>query len=44
MTEMPDDREDVGLNECAHCEGMFVPDDMEGDHCRQCTAELFGDD
>jgi hypothetical protein len=48
---MPDHRregedfgQDEGLNACVWCEGMFVPSDMEGEHCRQCAAELFGDD
>lgn len=32
------------LVECAFCEGLFLPDDMNGEHCRECASELFGDD
>lgn len=32
------------LIECANCGGDFLPEDMEGDHCRQCVAELFAND
>lgn len=33
-----------GMNHCEWCEGMFVPDDMDGEHCRGCAEELFGPD
>lgn len=33
-----------GLVECAHCEGLFLPEDMNGEHCADCAAELFGDE
>jgi hypothetical protein len=32
------------LIECAHCEGLFLSEDMNGEHCRECASELFGDD
>jgi len=35
---------DDGFDACAWCGGDFVPDDMDGEHCRQCAADLFGED
>lgn len=35
---------DDGLVSCDHCEGRFDRSDMDGDHCRDCAAELFGGD
>lgn len=32
------------LISCAHCEGLFLPEDMDGEHCRECAGELFGND
>lgn len=40
---MSDDSDD-GMVECANCEGMFMLEDMDADHCRECAAEIFGDD
>jgi hypothetical protein len=31
------------LVECAYCLGAFLPEDMDGEHCRECAAELFND-
>lgn len=31
------------LVECANCGGAFLPEDMDGEHCRECAAELFDD-
>ena len=28
---------------CAHCEGEFLPEDMDLEHCHDCSEELFGD-
>lgn len=33
-----------GMVQCAWCEGWFLPDDMDGEHCRECTHEIFSDD
>lgn len=38
------DDEDDGTVECAFCGGAFLPDDMDGEHCRECAGELFGDE
>lgn len=27
---------------CAFCEGDFLPEDMDGEHCRDCADALFG--
>ncbi len=32
------------MRTCDHCEGAFLPDDMDGDHCRECSDMLFGDE
>lgn len=32
------------LVECAHCAGLFLREDMDGEHCRECADEIFGDD
>lgn len=32
------------LTACAHCEGLFLREDMDGEHCRECVCELFGND
>lgn len=32
------------LIECVSCGGDFLSEDMEGEHCRDCAEELFGDD
>lgn len=29
--------------ECDYCGGTFPPCEMDGDHCHDCAAELFGD-
>lgn len=41
---MNDDGPFDGLVECQNCNGHFLPDDMIGEHCRECAADLFGDD
>ena len=34
---------DDGLRGCDACAGDFLPEDLDGDHCRDCADELFGD-
>lgn len=41
MSILGDDPFDAFV-ECAYCGGDFLPDDMEGEHCRECADELFG--
>lgn len=36
--------DDDGMQECANCEGLFLPEDMNGEHCRECADEIFGDE
>lgn len=38
-----DDQADDGCLTCEHCQGRFLPGDMDGDHCLECAAEIFGD-
>ncbi len=33
-----------GMKRCDYCEGFFLPEDMDGDHCVECAGDLFGDD
>lgn len=33
-----------GMDSCAHCGGSFFAEDMDGEHCRGCAEEIFGDD
>lgn len=28
---------------CANCLGEFLPEDMDGEHCRDCCEEIFGE-
>jgi len=38
-------KEDQGDDDCLtceHCQGRFLPEDMDGEHCRECAAEIFG--
>ncbi len=45
MIDMPDYIDPhEGLVECGWCEGMFVPDDMTGEHCRDCAEKPFDGD
>lgn len=39
MSEPFDPIED--MKTCDFCEGSFLPDDMDGDHCLACADELF---
>lgn len=39
-----DDDVPEGMVVCEFCEGVFLPEDMEGEHCRDCVVELFGDE
>lgn len=32
------------MRTCDNCGGEFLPEDMDGDHCRECAEELFGDE
>ena len=36
--------EDDGFEVCANCGGEFDRADMDGEHCRECSAQIFGDD
>ena len=40
----PDAIESDDLGECAFCAGLFLFDDMDGEHCCACSVELFGHD
>lgn len=33
-----------GMVMCDNCGGDFLPEDMDGDHCGECAAEIFGDE
>ncbi len=41
MADDPDQPEGTVI--CENCHGYFLPEDMSGEHCLECTAELFGD-
>lgn len=43
LTDRGDELVSEDLVECAHCQGMFLPEDMDGEHCRDCAEALFGD-
>ena len=32
---------DANMRTCEWCEGQFLPEDMDGEHCRSCAADLF---
>lgn len=36
--------DDDGLFTCEWCEGKFVAEDMEGDHCSDCSSQIFDDE
>lgn len=38
----PDHNE--ALKHCEWCEGFFLPDDMDGEHCRGCADDPFDPD
>ena len=40
----PPDPERQGMRSCDWCGGDFLPGDMDGDHCRECAAEIFEDE
>lgn len=40
----PDAIESDDLLVCAYCDGLFLPGDMDGEHCGACVLELFGND
>ena len=45
MTKLPPmDLEDDDLCACQWCDGKFLLEDMDGEHCRECAQEIFGDD
>ncbi len=44
MDRLLADASDDGMVVCDFCEGRFDPNDMDGDHCRACAADLFGDE
>lgn len=44
MATVPDDDNDDGMVECENCSGRFDTSDMDGEHCRECAAEIFDQD
>lgn len=30
-----------GMGICECCEGSFLPEDMDGEHCAECASSLF---
>jgi hypothetical protein len=32
-----------GTRSCDNCGGDFLPGDMDGDHCLECSDSLFGE-
>jgi hypothetical protein len=35
------DPERAGVSTCEWCGGDFLPEDMDGEHCRECAHEIF---
>lgn len=35
--------DDEGLIGCDNCGGLFLPEDMDGDHCAECAEQIFGE-
>jgi len=45
MSKLPPlDLEDDALSTCQWCDGKFLQEDMDGEHCRECAQEILEGD